>query len=388
MEIRPLGPDDFRQAAYLSQQAFGGGSADLSWLNSPNKPDRVQFGVFDEQGLQAKVAVNTYQVYLADRAVVPMGGLAGVASLPASRGKGYAGACIRYTLERMREAGQIVSMLFPFSIAYYQRFGWEWTGFCNTCSVPTRALQVSEETEYVRAAGPEDRPIIDGAYRAYARRLRGMIERTEKLWNRNLNDTDQHFTYTYLYERDGQVEGYLSFRSINREQTYLHDFLPLTRRAYLGLLGLLHRHEMQVDKFAWDVPHGDRLWYLVCPDEIETKISARTMSRLVDAPAALRAWQPDGGASGSVVLRIHDSAAPWNAGTWKVEFEGGQVEVGPTGESAQVEMDIRALSQIYFGAPSTAEVRAVGGMEVYDEAGYAALQALVAGPPMWINDFF
>ena len=55
--------------------------------------------------------------------VYPMAGVAGVATLPLARRRGYARALVTELLGQMREAGHAVSALYPFRPSFYQRFG-------------------------------------------------------------------------------------------------------------------------------------------------------------------------------------------------------------------------------------------------------------------------
>ena len=388
MEIREIRDDEMEAAFYVGAQAFMQGSRDMSGINNPNRPTRVPYGVWDEAGLQAKVSVIQYRVHMGPDVVLPMGGIAGVACLPASRGKGYAGAGMRFALERMRDAGQVVSTLYPFHWDFYRKLGYEWMGLQRRYSVPARILRPDPETENVRAAIPEDRPRLIAAYTEYACRYRGMVVRDEKNWNHVLDSSDTQFRYTYLYEREGKVEGYLTYMGGKRDETHLREFITLTPRAQRALLGLLRRHEMRIDKFVWESPGDDMLWSLLYHWDIETKLAPVVMGRVVDFAGAMKALKPELQTNGGLVLSLHDECAPWNSGTWNVEFTDGEVTATATQAAPQVSMDIQALSQVYFGSPSVAELRAADRIAIHDEAVYYSLRALFDGPPMWINDHF
>jgi predicted N-acetyltransferase YhbS len=56
--------------------------------------------------------------------VYPMAGVAGAATHPQWRGKGYARALLTELLGRMRDAGYMMSTLQPFRPSFYQRFGY------------------------------------------------------------------------------------------------------------------------------------------------------------------------------------------------------------------------------------------------------------------------
>ncbi len=57
-------------------------------------------------------------------AVYPMAGLAGLATLPQVRRRGFARALITQMLGLMRESGHVVSALYPFRPSFYERFGY------------------------------------------------------------------------------------------------------------------------------------------------------------------------------------------------------------------------------------------------------------------------
>ena len=392
MDIRQITEEGWPDALALWAQAFEGGAvAAPAWddefeeLKTGASPT---FGIFDENGLQAAVLINAYESYFGPDVILKMGGIGGVACLPASRGKGYARAGIRHALAQMRDAGQVVSALYPFSFAYYRKFGWEWVGVKRWYVVPTGGLLAGPETENVRAATPEDRPKIEALYAQYARGYRGMLLRPDKVWTRMMKDGKEKRTYTYLYEQDGQAEGYLTHRG-NKEETRIREFVALTPRAERGLLGLLKRHEMQVKKFTWRAPDNDALW-LRYPyyDDIETKIMPTVQGRVVDAANALAALKPANLENGAFTFALTDEHADWNAGTWRVEIEAGNVAVRPTNDAPDVSLDIPAFSQAFFGVPNLNQLRDADCLQVHNESQFARFAALLSGPPVFLSDDF
>jgi predicted acetyltransferase len=160
MEIRDItAEEEWRDNQLLCAQAFHCGdraiTEDSGWID-PTEGNASTCGVFDSGGLQAVVTIFGFHVHLGPEAIVSEGTILAVACAPASRGKGYAGACLKYSLQRMRERGYVVSFLGPFSTAYYRRLGWEWVGHQRRYTVPARILRADRETEYVRAATAGD----------------------------------------------------------------------------------------------------------------------------------------------------------------------------------------------------------------------------------------
>ena len=392
MEIRKLVGEECSEADLVWIQAFQRGTrSGLAGINAYRERagDRFErFGLWDSGGLQATFEMVNSALHFGPETVIPTGYIASIACLPASRGRGYGGAGLAYLLKHMRDAGTVVSTLQPFDFDYYRRFGWEWVCANRFYTIPSRLLRPDPETQYVRAAMREDRSRIQGAYTRFAGGYRGMVARKDTHWNHLLEDTKEHITYTYLYEREGEVEGYLVYRGGNAEETWLPEFITLTARAQRGLLGLLRRHEMQVRKFAWKAPEDDGFWSQYCHTEMETTLKTNLQGRVVDLVGALSAWKPAPSARGTLLLGIDDTTAPWNHATWKVTFDEGAVSVSATTAEAQIHMDIQAFTQAYFGVLTVPSLRKQDRLQVHAEPAYPALCALLAGPPMWMSGDF
>lgn len=81
-------------------------------------------GWFDGDNLVSQVVVYpmNVQVY---KTVYPMGGLTGVGTYPEYSGKGLMYKLLEQALKTMREKGQYICYLYPYSIPYYRKKGWE-----------------------------------------------------------------------------------------------------------------------------------------------------------------------------------------------------------------------------------------------------------------------
>lgn len=387
MEIRRIREDERRLTDHLSSLAFMHGQRRQPWPDDPNDPDQVAFGVWDDEGFQAQVVILGFSSHMGSE-VMPMGGIAGVACMPAARGRGYVRAAMVRALEHMREAGQAISTLFPFSFDYYRQLGWEWVGVERRYSVASQALKPAAETEACRPARVNDRPAIVDAYRRFSRRYRGMLDRDERQWNKLLDDSPDRYTSTYVYEHSGRIEGYLTYSGGSGDCTDLEEFICLKPGARRGLLGLLRRMNMQTRRFAWSAPDDDGLWSDLCHHSTDSRIAPVTQARVVDVAAALGSWKPRADAAGAFRVHIADEQAPWNDGVWQVEFTGEGIGVRKTDDEPQIHMDIQAFSQAFFGSPNADALRANERLAVEDETAFSALAACLDGPPMWMNDHF
>ena len=387
MEFRKLDPLEVQASKFLWAQAFEGGSKDATYTdrwNSVFLERSKMYGIYDEAGLQAGFNTTDHQFYFGER-LVPVSIFSGVATLPAARGKGYANDGVRKCYVKMREDGHYLTALTCFNWEFYQKLGFEMVGLQREYVVPVKILKTSKETEKVSAATLEDRPGIHECYAEFAKNYRGMIHRTEKHWNFYLDDQEKRFTYTYVYKNEGKIEGFLNYNNEPKDSTiYIQNFFALTPSARLGLLGMLKRMEMQVGKFKWTAPADDTLWTQVFHWDLKTEIWPSQMARIIDVPKALEAvkFRPhQSTAYQSLILEISDIDCPWNAGTWRVEMEDHKVTVTKSDEPPQVSMDIRALTQCYFGTPNVEEVANAEGMQIHDMSCYFALSDLLDGLP-------
>jgi predicted acetyltransferase len=392
LEIRVLCEDDLDAVRFVMSQAFGFGGRSSDTPPDPEKYPRSAYGVFDAHGLQATLVLLHLKMHLGQQVIAPLGGVAGVACLPASRGRGYAAAIMRHALEAMRDQGRYISGLNPFSWEFYRPFGFDWVGAGRTYTVPARTLPPDPDTEFVRSASKADVDAIQAVYRKFAARYRGMLDRSRYDWEKILSHSESKYTFSYLFEPDGEPEGYVIIGSAERRQIKVREMQALTPRAYRALLGLLRRHEMQTEQFEWGAPEDDPLPFHLRNGAVETRVGPVMQVRVVDVAAAMAAWRPepereDAGGGERVCLEVRDETAPWNDGAWSIEAEAGAIRAQRSRETAGVEMEIQALSQAYFGTPLD-RIRAAGGLIVRDEAGYAALRRILSGPLFWINDYF
>lgn len=126
--MRKFESGDLGALGRMMALAFGGGIAPAERYFDPEWNPRVdldQVYVIEEDGeARASATVLPLEIFV-DGRPVPVGGIAAVAAHPAYRLRGYAGELMRGMLREMRERGVHLSMLDPFSHAFYRTYGWE-----------------------------------------------------------------------------------------------------------------------------------------------------------------------------------------------------------------------------------------------------------------------
>jgi predicted acetyltransferase len=142
MELRPLTPEDKPAQAALMAEAFSGGRRPAPPAEDAPKSetkDPPTVGIFDGSRLVASLTIQDLHLFWGTE-TVPLGGIAGVACTADQRGRGHVAHLLTESLQTMRESGQHLSGLFPFSVAFYRRYGWDWVGEKRSFTVPTAAI--------------------------------------------------------------------------------------------------------------------------------------------------------------------------------------------------------------------------------------------------------
>ncbi len=403
MELRVLTPEDKPAIEKLMAEAFGKGSRPEPEADAPNgdKPalPKTRLGVFEGPRLVACTIIDSLHLAWGE-ANAPLGGIGGVACAADQRGRGHVGRLMGEALRVMRDAGQYLSGLYPFSFGFYRRYGWDWVGEQKQYSVPASELKAGPEGRCLTAyEGLDALEIVRPVYAQFARRYHGMGLRTETApgeavphwWRRALDHRDDRTTYVQVY-RDtatGEAEGYLTFRYPEDGDTaHIGEFYANTPAAYRGLLSVLHYYGVQVEKVSWCAPLDDPLALHVMHYDLETTLKPLFMGRVVDVAAALTALRPDVSLTGEIVLQVADSQCDWNNQTFAVTLDAGHVTVTASQDMPGITLDIQTLSQAYWGQPSLDLLRASGRVAVTDNVQYALLSRLLPPHICFLRDFF
>lgn len=392
MEIRRLTADDWLAHKHIKAEAFAQGARPAP-DELPPLQQSPSLGVFDGTRLVAASTVHPLHVTWGDHDA-PLGGVAGVACTVGERVRGHVGRLLAQSLREMREDGQYLSGLYPFSYAFYRRHGWEWVGEKRRFSVPTAVVVADPEGRNVQTYdGPAAREAVSPVYDAFARRYPGMTTRTDPVpdwWASSLAHDDNRTTYVHVHynPETGQADGYFSFRYPQGDPTaHLREFFALTPAALRGLLSVIHYYGTQIKTVELTGPADHPLPLHVMHHDLSITASPLFMGRIVDVAAALAALHP-ATVRGQAIVQVLDAICDWNCGTFAVEVEEGQISVAPTSQTPGITLDIQALTQAYWGQPSLMLLRQGGRIHVTDEVQFHLLLGLLPPTISYLQDFF
>lgn len=394
--LRILQPDDKPAYMRLMAQAFDRGKVQKETERDDDFGSGTT-GIWENDQLRAAVAVRPFLVHWnnAVSGSLSMGGVAGVATGIEARGRGYVDRLLRDSLVRMRDAGQVISALYPFAWAFYRKFGWEWVGEKRSVSLPLREIKSTPEGRFVREVPSEAaQELLAPVYDRYSARYHGAFLSGFHQWTDKLRHNEDRTTFVYAYFPNGGTEptAYLLWRyDGGSDAGEVREFIANSPDGYRALFGLLHYIGTQCRTARLVAPADAPLWWQLYHWEISTKIEPVFQARVVDACAALAQIAPpaDLPRGTGVTIRVSDDAAPWNNGTFRITAAAGRLQCAPDSSSAvDVTLDIQAFSQAFWGSPSLSALRDAGRIEVSGEAGYASLCRLLPATPVFTMDFF
>ncbi len=357
--IRPIREEEREQVAALFNNAYRiGMPVARTWIAGVPPEETLSMPAPDGR-VASFLRIRPYRIWIGGREM-DMGGIGGVATWADLQGHGQAGALVHGAVEAMRARGQFVSFLYPFSVRYYRKFGWECSGerIVYTDQAPSN-LPRYEEFKRVRAyLGEADIPRIDLAYRAFAARYNGMAVRSEEDWRRILRELVDRGGHAYLIESasggGGSPDGYFFCEHIHTpglgSESRTHDFACASPSAWKAMIGFLSTLPTNVHRITLRAPAWPRVTNLFKEPSPLCRLETSFQFRVVDVAKAVEGRGFERSASGAARIAIRDEHAAWNEGVWDVRVKDGQgaAALSP-GAAPDIELSIQQFSRLFCG---------------------------------------
>ncbi len=392
MSIRPIRPDEVERFRRISSHAF---------VLTPDWEERLFAADFDlsttralfvDGQMRSVLRLLPMEVWF-HQTVIPMGGIAWVATAPEERRRGYVRRLLKHCLQEMRQGGLSISMLYPFSFEYYRKFGYEHCGDWKTYTLDPKGLSgITAPPGEIVPVGPETIPAIDGVYAAFSQRRTCSLIRSESYWRDKVMKGYKRPRYTYLWRSKRMVGGYIIYEIIDhgdfQRTLQVRELVALDHEARCGLLNFLYNHDSQAQKVELTVPVDDVIVSYLNNPRVEVRIKPSFMARLVDVKLAWESkiYRPE--SKGQVVFQLQDALAPWNSGVFRLVVEGGRGTLEATKARADMTTNARTLSQIYCGYRTLEEAVESGRLEVHRPAMLEVGRALFHESRPYMNDIF
>ena len=234
MIIRFLTQNDIVEHDKISSQAFSY-ACDIHAPDSVLPCDKV-LGAFDDDNktLFADFEIHERKCYY-DGGILTCAAIGGVAAKPEHRGKGAVKALFN---DLFRKTDYDISILYPFSEAYYRKFGYERAGNSLCVTVPFSEISKTPRNNDVRLYEGNDTDQLLAIYHQCAQKynLCFLRENAEAF-------SDQPYLskrYTYIWKNNS-----FATISVDRENSILHvhEIYFDSCASMLGILGFLRNFE-------------------------------------------------------------------------------------------------------------------------------------------------
>lgn len=237
-------------------------------------------GWFDGDTLVSQVVVYPMQVQIFGK-TYSMGGLTGVGTYTEYSNMGLMHKLLEQALKNMRKKGQYISYLYPYSIPYYRRKGWELISDKISYEIQDYQLPKNRQVPGNVRRVKTDSEELKKTYARYAKNTHGAVIRDELAWNEYwLWDKDDIMAAIY-YDENDVPDGYLIYW-IENEVFYVKDMIFNSEEARTGLWNFVSAHFSMIDKVKGNTYTDESLAFLLEDASIKEVISPYYMGRIVD----------------------------------------------------------------------------------------------------------
>lgn len=238
------------------------------------------WGWFDRDSLVSQIAIYPMTVNIFQKQF-KMGGVTGVGTYPEYANKGLMHKLIEKALHRMRENGQYISYLFPYSIPYYRRKGWEIISDKISYEIMDYQLPRNRQVKgYVHRVNPYSEE-VKTCYERFSLITHGAVFRDDLAWNEYWLWDNDDITVAIYYNEENIPDGYLIYW-ISNDVFHIKDMIVMNEEAHIGLWNFINAHFSMIEKVKGCSYAGETLAFLLEDADIQEIISPYYMARIVD----------------------------------------------------------------------------------------------------------
>lgn len=313
---------------------------------------------------------------------IPGGAVGGVGTIVSARRLGCAAAMMHETVRRMTAWGTVGSAMWPFSFAYYRKFGWETGAEVRFMTWPKGVEWRVEPDGDVSAMTPSDADEVISVWNALILSFRCATARENHVWT-DLTSAERFGggnpkRHGLVCRRLGKPVGYMMWEvpepkeGEKARRLEISEFRAVDGAAAVALIKALEERT-DFDKYSAAFSVNDRLRAIaVNARKLETELHASFGFRIIDPGAILPLMCAETPVE-PVTIRINDELV--GTRTWRTSLDGAPAEV--VNSDADVECDIRTFSPIASGflKPKDASVL---GLLTGDPSAIARLQSATA----------
>lgn len=368
-------------------QLIGWEEKEMIRAKSPTLQKADVLGWFDGDKLISQVAVYPMKVRIFNR-TYDMGGLTGVGTYPEYANQGLMHKLLDQALKNMKKNNQTISYLFPYSIPYYRRKGWELisdkiTFEINDYQLPKRK-PVHGEVVRVDVESKE----VKDAYNRFAIQTHGALLRDDLAWNEYLLwDSDDLMAAVY-YNEHNMPDGYVLYW-MKEEIFHIKDMIFVNEEARSGLWNFISAHFSMITKVIGNIYTDEPLAFLLEDADIKESISPYFMARIVDLEQFIEQYpfKPDT-IEREWVFTMDDPLLDCNQGTFKLTISrDGKGKVVRVATKSNDRIDIQTMTTMLLGYKRPAYLHKIGRLVCNGET-LDMLEDAIEQQTPYFSDYF
>lgn len=309
------------------------------------------------------------------------GGVAAVGVMPEFRNTGMGAAMMAHSVREMRDAGCLISSLYPYKESFYRKCGHITAGVRWQVTVPSHLLPNCHQSLSVRAISPDNVLELKPCYDEFISKHSGANDRAEWQWKNRLGKSPP-----LIYAAGDPIEAYAWFHLSNKfwDDVEIGEFIWTTKRGYESILAFMRGVVANRNNLIWNEPSSSPFLAQHLEHGVEMKLHRRAMFRALDVPKmleSLRATQ-----EGKFCIEVDDPIIAENRGPWLVEFNAAGTSVGKSANQ-DLCVTIEQFTQMALGQPSIDDLVRMDLVQV-DGPVLADLRALMPAAPVYLTEFF
>ena len=362
LKMRKLTTDDLKQFNSLLRYAFQVSEEELIKIGLEDDDIRKSkfpiltssdvLGWFDGDKLVSQLAVYPIKMNINEK-IYSIGFVTGVATYPEYSGHGLLSKLMKKALTQMREKGQTISLLYPYSIPFYRHKGWEIISDKMTFSLKDFQLPKKLSVPGIVKRVKEDSLDVINLHEKFAQKTHGCIFRNdlawEEYWRWDVSDT----TVAVYYDKNDKPKGYMVY-FLNHDVFSIKEIVCLNTEAWNGLWGYISAHESMINEVKGNNYSSTPIAFWLNDSDIRETIRPYIMGRIIDVEKFLKKYRfLASNEHRKITFVVKDTMLEWNNKCFTVEFSSlkpPKIYEGKEGE--KVELSIGTLTTMLMGYKS------------------------------------
>lgn len=349
----------------------------------------------DDKTMMSFFVAKPYPVHF-DGNHCTMTGIGGVATLPQYRRRGGIRGCFEKALVDMYESGYEFSYLYPFSTAYYRKFGYELCVEKMQYKLRLSFIPNYNADGYCELAEPDNTHLDDIRiiHENWQKRYNMMVknETCDYLWLTNTNPVKEQ-VYTYLYkDKTGTPKGYMCFKNEDSSEGKIINclrFVYVDLEGFKGLLNLARTYSSDHMFIQFALPTDQYITSLLP----EWSLGAGSCNRLLSGMARVThvekvLKQAYYKGDGAIRIMVTDPYIKENTGTFHVVFNNGAATsvIRDDSATADITLHITDFSRLIIGCLETEQIAFLDNVTV--NADMDILKKVFYKKPLMLTEYF